>query len=237
MKHTKDSLLSTIKSFYEKHKRIPTAHETIQLPDFPRYKIFEYHFGSWSNALKLAGFDVTGKIYPDKIHTQCSQCGGNISIYQGIFNKSKTKRFFCSRSCSTSYNNTHKKYGTRRSKFEQYVQEQLTIDFPNLEILYNQKDVIQSELDIYIPSLKLAIELNGIVHYEPIYGADKLTKIQDNDRQKAIRCYEVGIEFATIDISKCSQTKQYPTYYNLICNLLKSILTDFSNFADLGHNQ
>ena len=91
-----------------------------------------------------------------------------------------------------------------------------------LDISYNKKDIIESELDIYIPSLKLAIELNGIVHYEPIYGSDKLTKIQNNDKQKSIRCYEAGIEFATIDTSKCSYHKHYPIYYQLIIDLLSS---------------
>ena len=40
------------------------------------------------------------------------------------------------------------------------------------------------EVDIAIPSLKLAIEWNGIVHFKPIYGKRKLKKIQFKDAEK-----------------------------------------------------
>ena len=38
-------------------------------------------------------------------------------------------------------------------------------------------EAINSELDVYVPSLNLAFELNGIFHYEPIYGEKKLNQI------------------------------------------------------------
>lgn len=219
-KHTKQSLIESLQQFFQTHNRVPTAHETMYLSDIPRYKIFEYHFGSWKSAVEAAGLSVVGKQYPTQIHTNCSQCNIELSIQPHLFNKSTSKRFFCSQSCACSYNNTHKKHGTRRSKFEQYVQEQLSNNFPNLEVIYNSKSIISSDLDIYIPALKLAIEINGIVHYEPIYGPNKLTKIQNNDNQKTIKCYEQGIELATINVSKCSHSKQHPTYYQYIHNLV-----------------
>jgi len=48
--------------------------------------------------------------------------------------------------------------------------------YPDLVIHFNKKDAINSELDIYIPSLKLAFELNGIFHYEPIFGKENFLK-------------------------------------------------------------
>ncbi len=71
---------------------------------------------------------------------------------------------FCSNTCSVTYNNTHKTTGIRRSKLEKYIEEQLTNLYPDLEIHFNRKDTIASELDIYIPKFKLAFELNGIMH-------------------------------------------------------------------------
>jgi hypothetical protein len=111
----------------------------------------------------------------------------------------RTKNNFCSKSCAAKYNNVHKTHGTRRSKLEIYFEEQLKFLYPKLHIDYNKKEAINSELDIYIPSLKLAIELNGIFHYEPIYKNFKQT--QNNDLRKFQACIERNIELCIIDIS------------------------------------
>lgn len=108
---------------------------------------------------------------------------------------------FCSKSCSAKYNNTHKTHGTRRSKLERWLEEKLKNKYPNFEIHFNRKDAINSELDIYIPKLKLAFELNGIYHYEPIYGPEKLASIKNNDQRKFQACLENKIELCIIDTS------------------------------------
>lgn len=131
-----------------------------------------------------------------------------------IISKKSVVRSFCSSSCAATHNNKYKTKGIRRSKLEIWLEQQLTILYPNLKIDYNKKDTINSELDIYIPSLKLAIELNGIFHYEPIYGKDKLNQIQNNDQNKFQKCQELGISLCIIDVStlkyfKESNTKKY----------------------------
>lgn len=73
--------------------------------------------------------------------------------------------------------------------------------YPNLEIHYNRTDAILSELDVYVPSLKLAFELNGIYHYEPIHGIPKLLSTQNNDNRKYQACLERGIELCIMDVS------------------------------------
>lgn len=111
------------------------------------------------------------------------------------------KRIFCSKSCAAIFNNTHKKHGTRRSKLELWLETQLTTLYPNIQFHFNKKDAINSELDIYIPSLNLAFELNGIFHYEPIFGSDLLSKIKNNDCRKFQACLEKQIELCVIDTS------------------------------------
>ena len=113
----------------------------------------------------------------------------------------KTENHFCSRSCSATYNNKNKTHGNRRSKLEVWLEEQLNSQYLDLKIDYNQKDAIGSELDIYIPSLKLAFELNGIFHYEPIYGDKKLGQIKENDNNKFQKCVEHNISLCVIDVS------------------------------------
>lgn len=109
---------------------------------------------------------------------------------------------------------------------EQWVEQSIRIEYPEINLVCNGKSVIGSELDFYFPDLMFAIELNGIVHYEPIYGEDKFQRIQDNDRQKGIRCYEQGIELATIDVSACGRLTQAnkTKYYNIIKDLLDRVI-------------
>jgi hypothetical protein len=114
---------------------------------------------------------------------------------------SKMENTFCSSSCAAKYNNAHKTSGTRVSKLEVWLQKQLPLSYPDFLFHFNRKDAINGELDIYIPNLKLAFELNGIFHYEPIYGAEKLASIQTNDTRKAQACLERGIELCIIDSS------------------------------------
>lgn len=134
---------------------------------------------------------------------------------------------YCSNSCNASYVNKHKTHGTRRSKLEKWLEDQLTNLYPNLPIDFNKKDAIGSELDIYIPSLNLAIELNGIFHYEPIFGTDKLGKIQENDISKSKSCMDHKIDLCIIDTSSQKYVKPSTSqkYLDIITNIIKERLT------------
>jgi transposase-like protein len=135
----------------------------------------------------------------------CLQCG---TIFKKKGNQiRKTKRNFCCHSCAATYNNLHKTHGTRRSKLEVWLEEQLRERYPDLEILFNAKETINAELDIHFPSLNLAFELNGIYHYEPIHGAKKLASIQTNDHRKFAACAEKNIALCIIDVSTMKNFK------------------------------
>jgi len=155
---------------------------------------------------------------------KCTNCNHTIIKHISEINKSKSGNHFCSKSCATKYNNTHKTFGTRRSKLEKYLESELTKLYPKLEIQYNNKTTINSELDIYIPSLKLAFELNGIFHYEPIYGQDKLNQIQNNDHRKFQACLEHDIELCIIDTSIIKYLKKETAikYLNIITTIINN---------------
>ncbi len=238
MKETKQDKINLIHNFVNQYGRLPRYHEYKVTPGFPSGGYFLSHFKTFNEAIEEAGYatttitdTTTKRQLPKQDVFVCNQCnkvfeltGTKRSVKHRDSKKQKSKgkhgNIFCSRSCSTSYTNCHKDFGTRRSKLEAFIELQLPLDFPNIEFIFNSKQIINSELDIYIPALKMAIELNGIVHYEPIYGVDKFIKIQNNDKQKIIRCYEKDVELAIIDVSKCSTIKQHRKYYDIVKNII-----------------
>ena len=156
------------------------------------------------------------KRYTQRIKSTCLFCK------KEFYSRPLEDRKFCSQKCSCTHQNLNKKYGVRRSKLEFWLEEKLNLEYPNLEILFNNKDTINSELDIYIPNLKLAFELNGIFHYEPIYGEDKLKQILNNDDRKFQACLEKGIELCIIDTSKLNYFKidNCFKYFDIIKNII-----------------
>ena len=162
------------------------------------------------------------------LKVKCNQCNKMFIKKQKEIKKS-TKNF-CSLSCNATYQNQHKNIGFRRSKIEIYLEEIFKTRYPHLSILCNDRS-LGYELDFYFPDLKFAIELNGPVHYEPIYGNDKFNKIQNIDQQKNILCYQKGIELCVVDISKVTYWKplKYKEYEDKLCIIIDSILGRINN--------
>lgn len=132
----------------------------------------------------------------------CQTCGK--SFVKQFTQIKLTKNNFCSRSCSATYHNTHKTTGFRRSKLEKFLEEKISETFPNEECIYNNVEIINSELDIYFPKLKLAIQINGPLHYKPIYGDKKLARIIEIDELKRVICKAQNINLIEIDVSNDS---------------------------------
>lgn len=164
------------------------------------------------------------------LEVECTNCGIKFTKPQSEIKKSNNH--FCTHSCNATYHNKNKKTGTRRSKLESYIEKQLIILYSELEIHFNRKDTIGSELDIYIPSLNIAFELNGIFHYEPIYGTDKLRQIQENDISKSKACHDHKIDLCIIDTSAQSYVKPLTSqkYLDIVTNIINErLLIPLSN--------
>lgn len=93
--------------------------------------------------------------------------------------------------------------------FTESVAENLVRDL--IEIHFNKKfpsvrpDFLKSrfsqknlELDMYNHEMKLAFEYNGIQHYEPIYGEERLQVSLRNDQEKIQLCQQQGVDLIVI---------------------------------------
>ena len=155
----------------------------------------------------------------------CTEC---FTPFTKIKSQIRSSNNFCNRSCANSYNNKNKTHGIRRSKYEVQLEKILKETYPTLLIKFSDKTIIGSELDVYIPSLKLAFEIQGIFHYEPIFGQEKLDQIQKNDLLKVSVCQQLGIKLYHIDISKlkrCTE-KNCAKYNQAVLDILKDALSN-----------
>jgi len=77
------------------------------------------------------------------------------------------------------------------------------------------------EIDIAIPELEIGIEWNGIVHFKPIYGKRKLSRIQEIDAKKEQMAREKGIDLIVIPdlVSTDAKIKQA---FNAIVPIIES---------------
>lgn len=76
--------------------------------------------------------------------------------------------------------------GKEGSKLEKFLYHEITK--AGYAVQYHKKQLIQNqdlELDMYIPSLKTIIEVDGPSHFLPIWGEDKLQKQIKADTQKS----------------------------------------------------
>ncbi len=137
--------------------------------------------------------------------------------------RSKSNKIFCNSSCAATYNNKLKRK-SKRSKIEAKFYDLLVKEFPNLNILSNDKTMLNGlEVDVAIPILKLAIEWNGIVHFKPIYGQTKLNRIQNNDANKLQIASNKNINLIVIP-DLVSNDKILKQAFNDIKNIINKLI-------------
>lgn len=138
------------------------------------------------------------------VELECSNCSK--LFYRKYLQPNKTKKRFCSKSCQAIYANKNwnrsSRFGINKSRCETILKDIILKSFPDLEILENNRTIVTGglELDLFIPSKKVAIELNGPCHFIPLFGSEELQKTQHKDLLKIKYCQENNIKFFVVNI-------------------------------------
>lgn len=137
----------------------------------------------------------------NKIEVSCFYCQKKTS--KTPYQIKLAEHIFCGNSCKGKYY-SWKNEGRRRSSSEIKLCEIIKQDFPNIEVLENTRDVLNChlEIDIWIPSINLAIELNGPCHFINIYGDKIYQKTLTNDETKKKEILERGFNLLIININQ-----------------------------------
>lgn len=153
----------------------------------------------------------------------CSECGTTVIKQAHIVARYPNGRHFCCLSHAASFNNRLREK-TRRSKIEAVFFDRLVATFPEIEMIPNDKTILPgTEVDVAIPKLRLAIEWNGIVHLQPIYGQEKLELIQRRDAKKSQMAADLDIRLIVISDTD-SKKKTLNRAYAEVCSIISSLV-------------
>lgn len=155
----------------------------------------------------------------------CLTCNAEVKRYASLI--PKNGNVFCNNSCAAIWKNKNRDQAIpTRSKLEKWLEEQLNNQFTGLIILFNKTTKIGMELDIHVPTLNLAFEINGIFHYEDVFKNGLLTRRLELDEKKRQLCLENKIKLVEIDTreQKYFTEKSSKRYLDIITNKIKERL-------------
>ena len=120
------------------------------------------------------------------------------------------------------------KASRERSKIEKFLLNSLTNS--GYSVLFHKKGLIDDkfELDLFIPELKVAIEIDGPAHFFPIWGEEALQKNIRSDIQKSGLILGAGFVMIRVkNISKSLSKKSQRDTLNTVLSALQDVEKKF----------
>ena len=115
------------------------------------------------------------------------------------------------------------------SQLENYIAQKLNES--GFDVIFHKKGLIPDdnlEVDIFIPSINTAIEIDGPTHFLPIWGEDKLQKHINSDAKKSGLLMSYGFCIIRVkNISKSLSEKNKRDIFNQILNIVQKIKEQF----------
>jgi very-short-patch-repair endonuclease len=106
------------------------------------------------------------------------------------------------------------------SKLERFLLEELAARGHRVE--YHKDDLLSNEklhVDLYLPTIRVAIEVDGIAHFEPIWGPEYLEKRQAADKEKTGLI--LGLGLVIIRVKHVARSLSAKRKRELLAQLLK----------------
>jgi len=153
------------------------------------------------------------KFQNHKTKVKCNECGKDI-FKSPVFIK-QNRHHFCDSSCFSKFSF---KTSFVETEFEKLVK--------NIGIKYirNDRTVIGPlELDFWFPSLKYAVEINGSLHYKPVYGQKAFRGQKERDKRKRKKCKQLGIKLRTVKPGNCKIETYLPRYKRVIWEIKRLV--------------
>jgi len=147
----------------------------------------------------------------NKVEFKCEKCNKKAKMSKSLYDRGR--HHFCSVECCAKY------------KFkESFVESQFEELVKKLDIKYdrNTRSIVGPlELDFYFPDINYAVEVNGIIHYKPIYGEKHFKGQKERDRRKRKKCKELGITLRTVKPGNCKYETFMPRYKRVVWEIKK----------------
>ena len=121
------------------------------------------------------------------------------------------------------------------SKLEKYLRSALAdsgyaVEFHKTNLTKDDR----LEVDLYIPSLKLAIEIDGISHFEPVWGEERLRKHQASDTKKVSMLLSEGYNILRVkQLTKTLSDKKKRETLKAILNVLPKFSLTTSELIEI----
>lgn len=116
--------------------------------------------------------------------------------------------------------------------FENLIKDGYRVDFHKEQILVNTK----LQIDLFLPTMGVAIEIDGPSHFEPVWGDDALKRNQKYDNKKNGILLGKGLTLIRIRQTKdFSKSRAFVLYNELVSHLqILSKKTSHSEYIELG---
>jgi very-short-patch-repair endonuclease len=112
------------------------------------------------------------------------------------------------------------KTGSKLEKFllNRLLKDGYSVDFHKEQVLSNTK----LQIDLFLPSMNVAIEVDGPSHFSPIWGDDALAKNKKYDEKKNGLLIGKGVSLIRIKQKKDFSNARGNLIYDQLLNLLKT---------------